>query len=61
MLLHHIFKTNVNEEEELKKGGDKVVLAVKQWPFKAFGGFQKINCMNKYLLTDSVFIFVGNK
>ena len=28
----------------------------KQRPFKAFGSFKEINCMNKSLLTDSVFL-----
>ena len=33
----------------------------KQYPFKAFGSFKEINCMNKYLIIDSVFIFVRTK
>ena len=33
----------------------------KQWPFKAFGSFKEVNCMNEYLLNDSVFIFVRTK
>ena len=43
------------------KSGHEVVSAVKQWSFKGFGSFTQINCMNEYLLIDSVFTFVGTK
>ena len=46
MLLHHVYKTNVNKEEFKK-----------QWSFKAFGNFKEINCMNvNFLLTVSLYL-----
>ena len=51
VLLHHVYKTNVNEEEKLRNVR-KVVSAIpkkqnkKQWSFKAFGSFKEINCIN---------------
>ena len=46
MLLHHVYKTNVNKEE-----------VKKQWSFKAFGNFKEINCMNvNFLLTVSLYL-----
>ena len=61
MLLHHVYKTNVNEEEKLKKMVVSVISNQKQWPFKALGSFKEINCVNEYLLIDSIFIFVRTK
>ena len=61
MLLHHVYKTNVNEEEKLKRRSQSGISDQKQWLFKAFVSFKEISCMNEYLLIDRVFIFVRTK